>query len=70
MLETETTEDQKLVQKYMTDIVATFAATGDPLVIEEFGGIWEPLQAGMNFMNMIQTKKLRIIFHTLTQIIV
>ena len=43
-LQSETTEDQKLVQKYMTDIVSTFAATGDPSAIEEFGGIWEPLQ--------------------------
>ena len=43
-LQAETTEDQKLVQNYMTDIVSTFAATGDPSDIEEFGGIWEPLQ--------------------------
>ena len=41
---TVVTESQKLVQGYLTDIVSTFSATGDPSATKKFGDIWEPLQ--------------------------
>ena len=52
-LQKEITEDQKLVQKYMIDIVSTFAATGDPSLVEELGKIWEPLQVIFDQYNIL-----------------
>ena len=41
---TVVTDSQKKVQRYLVNIVSSFAASGDPSSTEEFGPIWEPVQ--------------------------
>ena len=41
---TVVTEGQKQVQRYLINIVSSFATSGDPSTTEEIGSIWEPVQ--------------------------
>ena len=41
---TVVTDSQKQVQRYLVNIVSSFAASGDPSSTEEFGPIWEAVQ--------------------------